>query len=336
MQLWSRFGPARGVILLVLGVLAPRAGATPLRVACIGEHTVHSDKLQRSQEWPRMMGDKLGPGYDVQNFGDCCATVLLEYPPQHANHPYIKPYDRPAYKPGFHESVAFMPDVVIIGPWGKHEWEMADILYNGVLPPDRFLADYETLVKTYLDLPGKPKVFVSLPIPFPMGTAKVGLVDTILAATQTIASKYQLPIIDLYHPFLGHPELYKDITHIADGPGQRKIAEVVQAALSAPAPDAGAAATDAEAIPADAGAAVAMPEVGPAAPEDAAPSPDARSSPGPEPDAAIASPAAHRSGCSQGGGGDGAALAWPVTLALLAISRSWKRRPRRRWRQIAV
>jgi len=323
----SRFGPARGVILLALGALSPRAGAAPLRVACIGEQTVHSDKLQRSQEWPRMMGDKLGPGYDVQNFGDCCATVLLDYPPQHANHPYIKPYDRPAYKPGFHESVAFMPDVVIIGPWGKHEWEMADILYKGVLPPDKFLADYETLVKTYLDLPGKPKVFVSLPIPFPMGTAKVGVVDTILAATQTIASKYQLPIIDLYHAFLGHPELYKDITHIND-PGQRKVAEVVQAALGAPAPDAGAAPPDAEAIAVDASA-VAAPEAGPAAPEDAAAAiPDAGPSPGPEPDAATAPPATHHAGCSHGVGGGDTALAWAVTLALLAISRA--RRPRRR------
>src|SRR5438045_2287326 len=224
--------------------LASRASAAPIRVACVGEHTVHSDKLQRSQEWPKMMGDKLGPGYDVQNFGDCCASVLLDYPVQHANHPYIKPYDRPAYKPGFHESIAFMPEVVIIGPWGKHDWEMSDILYNGVLPPDKFLADYDTLVKTYLDLPNKPKVFVSLPIPFPMGTPKVGLIDTILAATQTVASKYHLPVIDLYHPFLGHPELFKDITHIDDNTGQHKIAEVVQAAFTAPtAPEADAGAT---------------------------------------------------------------------------------------------
>jgi acyl-CoA thioesterase-1 len=305
--------PRAGATLLALGLFAPRAAAAPVRVACIGEQTVHSDKLQRSQEWPRMMGDKLGPAYDVQNFGDCCATVLLEYPPQHANHPYIKPYDRPAYKPGFHESVAFRPDVVVIGPWGKHEWEMADILYKGVLPPDRFLADYETLVKTYLDLPGKPRVFVSLPIPFPMGTAKVGLVDTILTATQTIADKYQLPVIDLYHPFLGHPELYKDITHISD-PGQRKVAEVVQAALTAPAPDAGAA-PDA-ALPADAADDVTAEVALPAPPDVAAPL-DARAPPDLEPDAAMAPPATRRSGCSYGGGEVGA-LAWVLAFGFSA------------------
>jgi hypothetical protein len=315
--------------LLALGVLASRAYAAPVKVACVGEHTVHSDKLQRSQEWPKMMGDRLGPGFDVQNFGDCCASVLLNYPVQHANHPYIKPYDRPAYKPGFHESVAFMPDVVIIGPWGKHDWEMADILYNGVLPADMFLADYDTLVKTYLDLPNKPKVFVSLPIPFPMGTPKMGLIDVIMSVTQTVADKYHLPVIDLYHPFLGHPELYKDITHIADDLGQHKIAEVVGAAFTAPTPDAGVAPADAgdqPPAPADASTPVDAGEI-PAAP-DAQPIADARATMiAAEPDAALAAPtvstAPHRSGCSYGGRDDGAVLA---VLAVLAIATRRDRR----------
>jgi hypothetical protein len=314
-----------GVTLLTLGALAHGAPAAPIRVACVGEHTIHSDKLQRSQEWPRMLGDKLGPGYDVQNFGDCCASVLLDYPVQHANHPYIKPYDRPAYKPGFHESVAFMPDVVIIGPWGKHDWEMSDILYQGVLPADKFLADYETLVTTYLNLPNKPRVLVSLPIPFPMGTAKVGIIDTILAATRTIASKYHLPVIDLYQPFLGHPELYKDITHIADKAGHQKIAEVVQAAFTAPAPalDAGATLPDAVVGGLDTGAT----EEVDAAPEPR-PSPDAglavdlAPAVTAEPDAAAPPTARNRSGCAYAAGFESGIL---PALVLLAAALGRKR-----------
>ena len=58
--------------------------AAPIKVACIGEHTTHSHHfppLNRdtqpvaTQEYPAMLQTKLGSGYNVQNFGDCCATV---------------------------------------------------------------------------------------------------------------------------------------------------------------------------------------------------------------------------------------------------------------------
>jgi acyl-CoA thioesterase-1 len=288
--------------------------AAPIRVAVIGAQMVHSDKLQRAQEWPRMLGDALGAGYDVQNFGDCCSSVLLDYPKQRETHPYLRPFDDPFFKPGFHESVAFMPSVVIIGPWGKHDWELSDLLYKGMLPADRYQADFDTMVKTYLDLPTRPRVFVSLPIPLPKGTPQPGVIDRILAATRAVAEKYQLPVIDLYQPFLGHPELFKDITHVTDSAGLHKIAEVVQATFTA-------------AVAADAGAPIAVVDGAAAAPDSSAPSPppavDAATS-GPPVDAATvtapdapATAAPRRSGCSLGGQpASGAPLSLLLLLAL--------------------
>ena len=64
------------------------ASAAPIKVACIGEHTTHSHAfpaLNREsqpagmQEYPAMLQTMLGTGYQVRNFGDCCATVLQGY-----------------------------------------------------------------------------------------------------------------------------------------------------------------------------------------------------------------------------------------------------------------
>ena len=70
---------------------ADEAAAGPVKVACVGEQTTHSDQLNRSVEYPAMLQGMLGPCADVQNFGDCCATVLQGYPVQAETHPYLSP-----------------------------------------------------------------------------------------------------------------------------------------------------------------------------------------------------------------------------------------------------
>jgi hypothetical protein len=207
------------------------AAAAPIKVACVGEQTTHSDQLSRSVEYPAMLQTMLGSCYDVQNFGDCCATVLQGYPMQAETHPYLDPPTR--YAPAFHESVTFAPDVVVIGSWGKHDTEIESVLDGGKLDPVEWQADYEQLVTTYLNLPSKPVVYVSTPLPLPMGEATGPTTDIILPAIQNIAAKYHLPVVPLYPAFLNQPQLYKDATHPTDTTGLKTIADTVYATMMA-------------------------------------------------------------------------------------------------------
>jgi len=100
----------------------PSARAAPIKVACVGEHTTHGHAFPATnrenqppgmQEYPTQLQTMLGPGYDVRNFGDCCASVLQGYAVQET-HPYVLG-SNPGEGPGYAESIAFLPDIVIIG-----------------------------------------------------------------------------------------------------------------------------------------------------------------------------------------------------------------------------
>jgi hypothetical protein len=225
-----------------LAVLAPasEARAAVVKIACVGEQTTHSDQFPSTGvgEYPWMLQMMLGANYDTQNFGDCCATVLQGYPKQPETHPYLTGSH---YAP----STAFAPDIVVIGSWGKHDTEIANSLYSGMLDATKFRADYDTLVTSYLNLPNHPKVYVSSPVPIPKG-APMGVTTTvILPAIQSVANERGLPVVDLYSAFLNHPELYKDDTHVSNDTGLHTIANLVYAALTggddggAPRPDSG-------------------------------------------------------------------------------------------------
>jgi hypothetical protein len=223
------------------------AWAAPLKIACVGEQTTHSDQLQRSVEYPARLQTMLGAAYNVTNFGDCCATVLYGYPVQGETHPYLSgemgvtPLNAngmpvtPGYQlgvnPSFMQSIPFAPDIVVIGSWGKHDTEIANSLYAGVLDPTKFQADYEQLVTTYLNLSNKPTVYVSTPVPIPSGAPQGVTTTVILPTVQNVAAKYHLPIVPLYPAFLNRPDLFKDSTHVSDDAGLTTIADTVYAAL---------------------------------------------------------------------------------------------------------
>jgi hypothetical protein len=94
-------------------------------------------------------------------------------------------------------------------------------------------ADYEELVTTYLNLPSRPTVYVSTPLPLPMDAGTGPTTDVILPAIENIAAKYHLAIVPLYPAFLNQPQLYKDATHPTDTTGLKTIADTVYATMMA-------------------------------------------------------------------------------------------------------
>jgi hypothetical protein len=223
--------------------------AAPIKVACVGEHTTHSHAFPATnretqpvgaQEYPAQLQTLLGPGYEVRNFGDCCATVLQGYEVAET-HPYIAGTNA-GDGVGYKESIAFLPDVVIIGSWGRHDWGL-NKAPKQAFTLQGFQDGYEDLIKRYQALSTHPKVFVSLPIPILNGQGDmpdqgVKTLD-VLPTVTAVADKYTLPVVDLYAPFFHHPELFKQAPdprnegegeHVTDA-GLTVIANAVYAAM---------------------------------------------------------------------------------------------------------
>ncbi|MGD0674895.1 MAG: hypothetical protein ABSC94_05715 [Polyangiaceae bacterium] len=194
------------------------SAAGVIKVACIGEQTTHSDLYPGNtqdqpvgmQEYPAMLQTLLGSGYNVMNFGDCCASVISGYPTSET-HPYINGNK-------FGPSVSFAPDIVIIGSWGRHDWGMSAqnalaAFKAGDTTTDftLFQTDYDVLVSKYLAITPQPKIFCSTPIPIPFGNDGPDdgyKTSPAAAAVKAVCAKYNLPIIDMFTAFTGHMEYY--------------------------------------------------------------------------------------------------------------------------------
>jgi hypothetical protein len=117
------------------------------------------------------------------------------------------------------------PINLVIGPWGKHDREIAMMLYGGKLDPVKFEQDYDALVTTYLNQPTKPRVILLTTIPIPYGMTGNLVTDVMLPAIKNVAAKYKLTLVDLHSAFLNKRELFKDDTHVTNGPGLALITE---------------------------------------------------------------------------------------------------------------
>jgi acyl-CoA thioesterase I len=195
------------------------ASAAPIKVACIGEHTTHSHAFPAAnreaqpagnQEYPAQLQTMLGQGYEVRNFGDCCATVLQGYTVAET-HPYVAGSNG-GDGVGYKESLTFLPDIVIIGSWGRHDWGLAKAP-GQMFTLAGFQQGYDDLVQRYQALSSKPKIFVSYPIPILNGQGDVAdngvTTSSVKPIIDAIAKKYNLTIIDLYKPFLNMKTLFK-------------------------------------------------------------------------------------------------------------------------------
>lgn len=222
--------------------------AAAIKVACIGDQMTHSDLFSNNretqpvgmQEYPRKLQDLMGSGYDVRNFGDCCASVIGGYP-HSETHPYVSGSN---YK----NAVAFAPDIVIIGPWGRHDWGKSAMTALPFFTVMAFQTGYEDIITKFQALPSKPKIYVSTLVPLPFGMDgpdngyKTSPQNDVVKA---LAAKYNLPTIDLFTAFTNQPTLFiqppqkdSDGEHTSDA-GSTKIAQMVEAALKGTATDGG-------------------------------------------------------------------------------------------------
>ena len=254
-HLWMRLRRRPGLRALgaisccMIGWYVERDAAAAIKVACVGGSTTHSDAYQEMnretqppgmQEYPAQLQTMLGSAFEVRNFGDCCASVLQGYKPTET-HPYVNG-PLAGKGPGYPDSITFMPDIVIIGSWGRHDWGMKRAPTE-VWDLTKFQADYDDLVQRYLNLPNHPLVYVTLPMPIPFGETTQAPGEAIatsgtLPAFHAVADKYHLPVIDLYSAYVNHKEYFIQTGSEAEGEhptnmGLTVIAQTVYKAMMA-------------------------------------------------------------------------------------------------------
>jgi hypothetical protein len=200
------------------GASVPGAASSPapVRVACVGEQTTHSAHRENDPEYPTRLQQLLGSQFVVVNFGLPKGRILKEAPAPDAESFFSSE--------AFDLSKAFQPDVVVFGPWGRHD------TYEGNWPEHKaaFAPDLAEIVRAYVELPSKPVVLLVTPLPL-SGTTAAPMAE-LVEPTQALAKSLSLPTIDLWSAFQGHPEWYKDSTHLTPD-GQQAHAKLIATAL---------------------------------------------------------------------------------------------------------
>jgi len=228
--------------MAVCVVKTGQANAAVIKVACIGDQMVHSDLFPNNretqppgmQEFPRKLQDLMGAGYDVRNFGDCCASVIGGYV-HSETHPYVSGSN---YK----NAVAFLPDIVLVAPWGRHDWGKSAMTALASFTVPAFQTGYEDIITKFQALSSKPKIIVSNLVGLPFGNDgpdngyKTSPQRDVVIA---LAAKYNLQVVDTFTAFSGPaaaalfiqpPMKDSDGEHTSDA-GSTKLAQMFEAAL---------------------------------------------------------------------------------------------------------
>lgn len=205
-----------------------------VRIACLGEQTTHSLHRANDPEFPLLLGEALdrdfkaeptpnpiaggflmgsGPHYHIGNFGSPNASVI--------DHALEKPQSL-LRSPQLIAAETFVPDIVILGPFGEHE-ELTG------LGMDHYASDLKRLVERIRGFASRPRLFLLLPIP-PFGRDDKPAYRQIRDATLEVAQQTDQPAVNLWTPFLGQTTLFKDPTHLTEN-GRRKLARIVAHAV---------------------------------------------------------------------------------------------------------
>jgi lysophospholipase L1-like esterase len=190
-----------------------------VKVTCIGASITYGATIPDREHFsfPAQLQTLLGHQYEVKNFGVSGTTLL-----RNGNSPY---YKTTAYQ----QALASAPDIVIIDLGGNDSKLINRPKYG------EFVADYETLLKSFTTLPSKPRIIMLLPV-VSFVTDTTGIWDPVIVKEispriREVGLKTNTEVVDM-HPLLADkPQLVPDKIHPnAEGSGimARRIFEQIK------------------------------------------------------------------------------------------------------------
>lgn len=202
---------------LLLAIASFVQAADKVRVACVGDSITFGAGVEERERnnYPKKLGELLGDGYDVRNYGNSGATLL-------------KDGDKPYWKLGeFEAATKFQPNIVVIklgtNDTKPQNWKHAD----------QFAADLKAMVEHFQKLDSKPQVYICKPVPVyetKWGINEKDLTTGVIPKATDVAKETGAGVIDLYTALSGHPEMFPDKIH-PNAAGAALIAKTVAAAI---------------------------------------------------------------------------------------------------------
>lgn len=190
----------------------------PIRVACVGNSiTFGSSIANRDKDsYPAVLGQMLGEGYEVRNFGFSGRVLLMD-----GDYPYMKEHM-------FQDVLEFNPNIIII-KLGTNDSKPQNWIHG-----KKFAKDMQTMINTFNDLAAKPKIYVCYPAK--AYKIKYGITDSIISneiipIIKKQAQKNKLDIIDMYAATDNMPERFPDGIH-PDVIGTHHMAATVYKAIT--------------------------------------------------------------------------------------------------------
>lgn len=187
-------------LALILVLAALKAGAEPIRIACIGDSITEGSGVDNPSvnAYPIVLGRLLGTNYQVRNFGVSGRTLLKK-----GDNPYWR-------EAAFRNATNFAPHIVTI-KLGTNDSKPQNWRYR-----NEFADDLRAMIDVFTNLPSHPVVWVCLPVPayaVNFGIDPEIIRNEIIPILKQVAQEKGMPVVDLYTPLSGKPELFPDNIH---------------------------------------------------------------------------------------------------------------------------
>ena len=133
------------LLLLLMVTQYVTAQKKVIKIACIGNSITYGvgTRNPAKDSYPAVLGQMLGDGYEVRNFGVSARTMLMK-----GDHPYMK-------EERYRQALAYNPDIVTI-KLGTNDTKPQNWRYKS-----DFKKDMETMIRTIRALPSKPEIYLS-------------------------------------------------------------------------------------------------------------------------------------------------------------------------------
>lgn len=200
------------LFLLFITVQYVAAQKKVIKIACIGNSITYGvgTRNPAKDSYPAVLGQMLGDGYEVRNFGVSARTMLMK-----GDNPYMK-------EERYRQALDYNPDIVTI-KLGTNDTKPQNWRYKS-----DFKKDMETMIRTLRALPSKPEIYLCYPIPayaVQWGINDSIIVHGVMPVINRLAAKYGLKVIDLHTPLTGMKECFADNVH----PNEKAAVHIAQA-----------------------------------------------------------------------------------------------------------
>lgn len=133
--------------IFMLSVLFPVHGASPARIACLGDSITAGMLVRKEDCWVSRLAKSLGKKAEVGNFGVSARCLLFKG-------------DRPITREkAYRDALAFKPDMLLIG-LGTNDSKQVNWVHK-----DEFADNYKAVIEEFRKQNPKLKVYCLLPVP---------------------------------------------------------------------------------------------------------------------------------------------------------------------------